>query len=49
MFKDEYDNIEKYYWQLMLLKLQFSVFHINIYKITNNVLGPNTNFLLQVD
>lgn len=45
--KDLPGNIEKYYCQLVLLKLKLIVIKISIYKVTDNTPGLGTIFPIQ--
>ena len=48
MPNNKYDNIKKYYCQLVLLKPKLIVINISIYNTISNILGSGTNFLLKV-
>lgn len=44
--KNYHGNIEKYYYQLVLVMLKLIIINISVCNIMNNIPGLNTNFLL---
>ena len=44
IMRNQYDNIEKYFCQLVLLRPKLIVINIGICKVTGHIPGPGNNF-----